>query len=120
MHGEGTPKFTNDAGMREIRIGVREFECIGATPPYDHPHVYLDTVVLVGSLSARHGGTAAVAFGAGAGLASIAWFYGLGYGARFATPLFARPQAWQVLDVLIGIVMWAIAAQLVVAIGAGG
>jgi len=42
MHGEGTPKFTNDAGMREIRIGVREFECIGATPPYDHPHVYLD------------------------------------------------------------------------------
>jgi uncharacterized Zn-finger protein len=42
MHGEGTPKFTNDAGVAEIRIGVHEFECIGATPPYDHPHVYLD------------------------------------------------------------------------------
>jgi len=42
MHGEGTPKFTNDAGVPEIRVGVREFECIGATPPYDHPHVYLD------------------------------------------------------------------------------
>lgn len=42
MHGEGTPKFTNDAGVSEIRIGVHEFECVGATPPYDHPHVYLD------------------------------------------------------------------------------
>ncbi|MDR3499213.1 MAG: zinc-finger domain-containing protein [Parvibaculum sp.] len=42
MHGEGTPKFTNDAGVAQISIGVREFECIGATPPYDHPHVYLD------------------------------------------------------------------------------
>ncbi len=42
MHGEGTPKFTNDAGVAQIRIGVREFECVGATPPYDHPHVYLD------------------------------------------------------------------------------
>ena len=42
MHGEGTPKFNNDAGVREIRIGVREFECMGATPPNDHPHVYLD------------------------------------------------------------------------------
>lgn len=42
MHGEGAPKFTNDAGVPEIRIGVREFECVGATPPYDHPHVFLD------------------------------------------------------------------------------
>ncbi len=42
MHGEGAPKFTNDAGVPEIRIGVREFECVGATPPHDHPHVFLD------------------------------------------------------------------------------
>lgn len=42
MHGEGAPKFTNDAGVPEIRIGVRELECIGATPPHDHPHVFLD------------------------------------------------------------------------------
>jgi len=102
----------------DTTLGRALATCLALT--FLNPHVYLDTVVLVGSLSARHGGTAAVAFGAGAGLASIAWFYGLGYGARFAAPLFARPQAWQVLDVLIGIVMWAIAAQLVVAIGAGG
>jgi L-lysine exporter family protein LysE/ArgO len=78
-------------------------------------------VVLVGSLSARHAGEAALAFGAGAGLASVAWFYGLAYGARMAAPLFARPRAWRVLDVLIGIVMWAIALRLVAgAIAPGG
>ncbi|HMM14276.1 MAG TPA: zinc-finger domain-containing protein [Parvibaculum sp.] len=42
MHGQGTPKFSNDAGVSEIRIGVREFECMGALPPNDHPHVFLD------------------------------------------------------------------------------
>jgi len=39
---KGYPKFANDAGVKEIRIGVKEFECVGARPPHDHPHVYLD------------------------------------------------------------------------------
>ena len=78
-----------------------------------NPHVYLDTVVLIGALSARHAPAGDVAFGVGAALASVVWFYGLGYGARLAAPLFARPRAWQVLDVLIALVMWAIAARLV-------
>lgn len=99
-------------------LGKALATCLALT--FLNPHVYLDTVVLVGSLSARHSGAAAVAFGAGAGLASIAWFYGLGYGARLAAPLFARPRAWQVLDVLIGIVMWAIAARLLAAAIAPG
>lgn len=77
-----------------------------------NPHVYLDTVVLIGALSARYTSSAATAFGAGAVLASIVWFYGLGYGARLLAPLFARPQAWRILDVGIGVVMWAIAARL--------
>lgn len=42
MHGPATPKFTNDSGEASISIGVKEFECMGATPPYDHPHVFLD------------------------------------------------------------------------------
>lgn len=42
MHSEGTPKFSNDSGAARIAIGVREFECIGAEPPFDHPHIYLD------------------------------------------------------------------------------
>lgn len=78
-----------------------------------NPHVYLDTVVLIGALSARHAPAGAAAFGAGAALASVVWFYGLGYGARLAAPLFARPRAWQVLDVGIALVMWAIAARLI-------
>jgi L-lysine exporter family protein LysE/ArgO len=79
-----------------------------------NPHVYLDTVVLIGALSARHAPAAAAAFGAGAALASAVWFYGLGYGARVAAPLFASRLAWRILDVLIALVMWGIAARLVV------
>jgi L-lysine exporter family protein LysE/ArgO len=99
-------------------LGATLATCLALT--FLNPHVYLDTVVLVGGLSARHEGEAALAFGAGAGLASVLWFYGLAYGARLAAPLLARPRAWQVLDMLIGIVMWGIAARLIVgAITAG-
>ncbi len=77
-----------------------------------NPHVYLDTVVLVGGLSARHEGAAAAAFAAGAALASIVWFYGLGFGARLLAPLLARPVAWRCLDLGIALVMWGIAIRL--------
>ena len=77
-----------------------------------NPHVYLDTVVLLGSLSARHAGLARAAFAAGAASASAVWFFGLGYGARFAAPMFARPAAWRVLDFIIAVVMGAIAVSL--------
>jgi L-lysine exporter family protein LysE/ArgO len=76
------------------------------------PHVYLDTVVLIGALSGRYAGKVAIAFGAGAVIASAVWFYGLGYGARLLAPLFARPRSWQVLDAGIAVVMWALAARL--------
>lgn len=78
-----------------------------------NPHVYLDTVVLVGSLSARFEGAARVAYAAGAMSASALWFYGLGFGARLLAPVFARPAAWRVLDGLIACVMVAIALSLV-------
>ncbi|QCI65048.1 LysE/ArgO family amino acid transporter [Phreatobacter stygius] len=78
-----------------------------------NPHVYLDTVVLVGSLSAQFSGTAKLAYAAGAALASGVWFYGLGFGARLIAPVFARPAAWRVLDGSIALVMWTIAASLV-------
>lgn len=79
-----------------------------------NPHVYLDTVVLLGSLSARHTGASAVAFAAGATMASFVWFYGLGFGARLLAPLLARPAAWRVLDLAIAIVMWWIAIRLAI------
>ena len=77
-----------------------------------NPHVYLDTVVLLGSLSARFEGAGRIAYGAGAALASFLWFFGLGYGARLLEPVFARPAAWRVLDVIIGLVMAGLALSL--------
>jgi len=77
-----------------------------------NPHVYLDTVLLIGSIAAHHGPTGKWWFAAGASLASLLWFTGLGYGARLLAPLLSRPRAWQVLDVLIGLTMLAIAAML--------
>ncbi|MEJ5943767.1 LysE family transporter [Pseudokineococcus basanitobsidens] len=81
-----------------------------------NPHVYLDTVVLLGSLSGTHG-DGRWWFGAGAALASALWFTALGHGARFLRPLFARPGAWRVLDGLIAVVMVVLALSLVVGLG---
>lgn len=78
-----------------------------------NPHVYLDTVVLLGSIAAQYEPAERVRFVLGAWSASAWWFFGLGYGARLLAPLFARPIAWRILDVLIGIIMWSIAASLV-------
>jgi len=77
-----------------------------------NPHVYLDTVLLVGSIANTHGHPGRWWFAAGASVASVLWFSGLGFGARVFSPLLARPRAWQVLDVLIGITMLAIAVKL--------
>ena len=77
-----------------------------------NPHVYLDTVLLLGSIANTHGTEGRWWFAAGASLASVLWFCGLGFGARLASPLLARPRAWQVLDVLIGLTMLGIALML--------
>ncbi|WP_024286992.1 LysE/ArgO family amino acid transporter [Cellulomonas sp. KRMCY2] len=79
-----------------------------------NPHVYLDTVVLLGSVANQHGTGGRWAFGAGAVVASILWFFGLGFGARLLRPLFARPVAWQVLDGVVAVVMTVVAIGLVV------
>jgi L-lysine exporter family protein LysE/ArgO len=79
-----------------------------------NPHVYLDTVLLLGGLSSRYAGDARLAYGAGAALASFVWFFGLGYGARLLLPLFQKPAAWRILDTVIGIVMALIAISLAV------
>ncbi len=76
-----------------------------------NPHVYLDTVVLVGSVGAQQG-EHRWWFAAGAASASVVWFFALGYGARWLAPWFERPRAWQVLDGLIGVTMLALAAGL--------
>ncbi|MGZ4496487.1 MAG: LysE/ArgO family amino acid transporter [Nocardioides sp.] len=78
-----------------------------------NPHVYLDTVLLLGSVANQHGPTGRWWFALGACTASVLWFGGLGYGARLMHRALARPAAWRVLDVVIGVTM------LVIAVGLG-
>jgi L-lysine exporter family protein LysE/ArgO len=77
-----------------------------------NPHVYIDTVVLLGSIANSRGPVDRWWFAVGALIASAVWFLGLGFGARFAAPLLTTPRAWQVLDLLIAATMLAIAAKL--------
>ena len=77
-----------------------------------NPHVYLDTVLLVGSAGAQYAGSLKVWFVVGAAMASALWFTALGFGARLLAPVFARPRAWQMLDALIGGTMLVLAAML--------
>lgn len=77
-----------------------------------NPHVYLDTVVFLGSISTQFSDK--LSFALGAMSASFIFFFGLGFGARLLQPIFAKPKAWQVLDFIIGLVMWAIAVKLVI------
>jgi L-lysine exporter family protein LysE/ArgO len=79
-----------------------------------NPHVYLDTVLLVGSIASTHGAPGRWWFAGGACMASIGWFTALGFGARTLTPVFHRRSAWRVLDGGIAAVMLALAASLVV------
>ena len=96
------------AGAGDLKAAVAA--CLAFT--FLNPHVYLDTVVLVGSLSGQFAGRERLAYGAGAMIASFVWFFSLGYGARLLQPVFARPAAWRVLDILIGLVMAAIGLGL--------
>ena len=77
-----------------------------------NPHVYLDTVVLLGSIANSRGPVDRWWFAVGALVASTLWFIGLGFGARFAAPLLTTARAWQVLDLLIAAIMLTIAAKL--------
>lgn len=79
-----------------------------------NPHVYLDTVILLGGIAAQYEGRERLAFALGAMVASGLWFYGLGYGARRLAPFFASPRSWRLLDAFVGCVMAAIAVSLVV------
>jgi L-lysine exporter family protein LysE/ArgO len=85
-----------------------------------NPHVYLDTVLLVGSVGAQQPAGLRGWFIAGASSASLAWFVLLGYGARWLAPWFAQPRAWQLLDRAIGATMFVLAALLLRHALAGG
>lgn len=83
--------------------------CLGFT--LLNPHVYLDTVLLLGGLSVQYAPNHFY-FGFGAMTASFVWFLSLGMGARFLTPLFEKPRTWVILELIIGILMWMIAFNI--------
>ena len=99
-----------DGGAR-LKLGTAMAQAAAFT--LLNPHVYLDTVLLVGSIGAQQPAGLQGWFIAGSSLASLGWFSALGFGARWLAPLFARPRAWQVLDALIGLTMWVLSALLV-------
>jgi len=96
-------------GQTATSLKTAFFTCLAFT--WLNPHVYLDTVVLLGSISTRYAGRE-IAFALGAMTASFTFFFALGYGARLLAPLFARPAAWRILDLVIAVVMASIAVKL--------
>jgi len=77
-----------------------------------NPHVYLDTMILIGSISQQFSGFQKITFALGAVLASFFFFFSLAYGARLLTPLMQRPFSWKILDSLIALIMFSIAFNL--------
>lgn len=105
--GAGALQVADTPGLT---LGAALASCFAFT--FLNPHVYLDTVVLLGSVANQRGEDGRWLFAVGAALASGVWFASLGFGARLLQPLFARPLAWRVLDGLIALTMLALAAMV--------
>lgn len=99
------------SGSIEQSMGAAVLTCLALT--WLNPHVYLDTVVLLGAVASQYGNDRWI-FGAGAIAASTAFFFALGYGAAFLQPIFAQPRAWRFLDAAVALLMWSIALALIV------
>lgn len=102
---------TLHAGSQAGTLGTKAALVTVLTITWLNPHVYLDTVLLLGTLANQHG-ELRWWFGAGAALGSVVWFSALGYGAKLLRPVFAKPGAWRVLDGLIAAVMLFLGARM--------
>ena len=100
------------AGHNAESLSLRTILTQAAGFTFLNPHVYLDTILLLGSIGARQPADARIWFVGGAAVASGAWFSSLGFGARLLAPLFARPIAWRILDCLSGMTMLALVVML--------
>lgn len=105
------PEVLVAGGLGEARsLKSVVLACLAIT--YLNPHVYLDTMVLMGSIGNAQGDPGKWWFALGGAVASIGWFFLLGYGARALTRFFATPRSWQILDGIVAAVMLVIAARL--------
>jgi L-lysine exporter family protein LysE/ArgO len=98
----------NDGAALDLRKALVQ----AAAFTFLNPHVYLDTVVLIGSVGAGQPAGTGPSFLFGAASASAIWFFGLAYGARLLAPIFERPAAWRVLDAVVGLTMFVLAFAL--------
>lgn len=108
IFADASMDYTGDEQPRSLRATL--LICLAFT--WLNPHVYLDTVVLIGSVSTQYAGQQTW-FALGAVISSFVFFFALGYGARYLGPLFAKPRAWRYLNVFVGCIMLAIALSLV-------
>lgn len=97
---------------RETRMRAAVLTVLALT--WLNPHVYLDTIVFLGSVANQQGHDERWWFGAGSMLGSVVWFAGLGFGARLLRPVFARPSSWRVLDAVIAVVMIGLGIRLAI------
>ncbi|WP_184397115.1 LysE/ArgO family amino acid transporter [Rhizobium sp. BK650] len=106
VRSSGALQVANGAGAS---FGKTMALCLALT--WLNPHVYLDTVILLGTISTRFAGHQP-AFAAGAATGSFLFFFSLGYGASWLRPIFSRPVSWRILETIIAFVMWLIAFKL--------
>lgn len=98
-----SPSTMKSAEDDAVGLGKAIGICLAFT--FLNPHVYLDTVILIGGLASAWPGSQRIAFTLGAVVASFVWFFALGYGARLLQPVFEKKIAWRILDGLIALVM---------------
>lgn len=101
-------EYAETGAPQSLRLAL--LTCLAFT--WLNPHVYLDTLVLIGSISTQYEGNE-MAFATGAVVSSFVFFYSLGYGSRYLSPLFAKPKAWRYLNALVGCTMLVIAITLI-------
>lgn len=106
--GAGALHATQNGATASLKSVI--LTCLAFT--FLNPHVYLDTMVLLGSLSTHYSGFGQIAFAIGACGASLAWFCSLGYGARLLRPVFNSPRAWRILDAVIAVFMLTLSVAL--------
>jgi L-lysine exporter family protein LysE/ArgO len=104
------PQVLSAADSAQSSLKQTVLACLAIT--YLNPHVYLDTMVLMGSIGNAQGDPDRWWFAVGGAIASIVWFTVLGYGARLLRPFFATPRSWQILDWCIAVVMVVIALRI--------
>ncbi|MCL4122540.1 UNVERIFIED_CONTAM: hypothetical protein GTU68_051605 [Idotea baltica] len=112
LYAAATSDYENELAGRSLPLRQVLFTLAGVT--WLNPHVYLDTLALIGAISTSYPALdEKLSFGFGAVMASFVFFFALGYGAKYLAPFMRSPRTWRILDIVIAIVMFAIAIMLI-------